>query len=92
MEEINQCEQQLDDENERLPKWPQLLLEVVSLDWYFLQILIYNICIPITQVGTAARGGLRSHFVANRAWKSQVGLVKLLVFGFPGLKALTNIL
>ena len=45
-----------------------------------------------TQVGTAARGGLRSHFVANRAWKLQVGLVKLLVFGFPGLKALTNIL
>ena len=46
----------------------------------------------LKQVGTAARGGLRSHFVANRAWKSQVGLVKLLVFGFPGLKALTNIL
>ena len=45
-----------------------------------------------TQVGTAARGGLRSHFVANRAWKLQVGLVKLLVFGFPGLKVLPNIL
>ena len=46
----------------------------------------------LKQVGTAARGGLWSHFVANRAWKSQVGLVKLLVFGFPGLKVLPNIL
>ena len=25
---------QLDDDKERLPKWPQLLFEVVSLDWY----------------------------------------------------------
>ena len=23
----------LDDDKERLPKWPQMLVEVVSLDW-----------------------------------------------------------
>ena len=32
--EVEMSIAQLDDDKERLPKWPQLLFEVVSLDWY----------------------------------------------------------